>query len=102
VPALAFVPPLPPPVEVIEPKTELEPDVSDAPPAPTVTVYEVPAVKDCVLVKYPPAPPPPPLDVPETDAPPPPPPATTKYSVLKEVVVVACEANDKVPVALKV
>jgi hypothetical protein len=85
-------------VEVIEPKTELEPDVSDAPPAPTVTVYEVPAVKDCVLVKYPPAPPPPPLDVPETAAPPPPPPAITKYSAFTAPKVVTV----RVPVEVNV
>jgi hypothetical protein len=72
------------------PNTELLPlvpqfTVPPAPPAPTVTVYEVPAVKDKAVSKVPPppvavtversppAPPPPPLE-----NPPPAPPAITK------------------------
>jgi hypothetical protein len=68
-------------VEVIELKTELEPLAVALPPAPTVTVYVVPAVTDKpVAVLKPPAPPPPPLSAPVTALPPPPPPATTRYS----------------------
>jgi hypothetical protein len=67
---------LPPPVDVIVEKIELDPFVPEPPPAPTVTVYEVPAVtENPVPVLKPPAPPPPPLV-----GPPPPPPATTRYS----------------------
>jgi hypothetical protein len=51
-------------------------DVPDA-PAPTVTVYVVPAVMLVVPVSNPPAPPPPPVFKP----PPAPPPATTRYSI---------------------
>jgi hypothetical protein len=93
---------VPPPVEVIEPKTELEPFVPEfevppappVPPAPTVTVY-VPVAIESEPVRYPPAPPPPPKF-----AAAPPPPAITKYSVTKSTV--CCEPNDKVPVALNV
>jgi hypothetical protein len=68
------------------PKTELDPKFPKlfvvAPPAPTVTVYEVPAVTEkLVPVLKPPAPPPPqPIFPPPWFPPPDPPPATTKYS----------------------
>ena len=71
-------PPFPPPVEVIVEKIESLPLAADpagvaVPPAPTVTVYEVPAVTDSpVPVRNPPAPAPPPVQYP------PPPPPTTK------------------------
>jgi hypothetical protein len=48
-----FVAPPPPPADVIVENTELEPltplaaVVEPAPPAPTVTVYEVPEESDC-------------------------------------------------------
>jgi hypothetical protein len=77
---LPWLPPLPPPAEVIELNVDDDPLVEadelfipPLPPAPTVMVYEVPAVTaKAVPVLKPPAPPPP--------VPPPPPPATTKYS----------------------
>jgi hypothetical protein len=48
------------------------------PPAPTVTVIDVPAVTEyAVLVRTPPPPPPPPISMP-----PPPPPATTSTSTV--------------------
>jgi hypothetical protein len=69
--------------------TELEPfdavslefDAVPLPPAPTVTVYVVPAVTEKpVAVLNPPAPPPAPPSPLLNVEPPPPPPATTKYS----------------------
>jgi hypothetical protein len=51
---LAQPPPRPPPVEVIEAKTEFAPPAlgfAPEPPAPTVTVNEVPKVGASELVK---------------------------------------------------
>jgi hypothetical protein len=91
------VDPLPPPVEVMVDKTELEPLVIPVPelfppepPPPTVTVYEVPRLMVNAVsadappplvpaeVLYPPAPPPPDLSLEEA----PPPPAITRKSAV--------------------
>jgi hypothetical protein len=51
---------LPPPVAVIDPKTELLPEVLEPPPEPTVTVIDEPEVIPAYPASNPPAPPPPP------------------------------------------
>jgi hypothetical protein len=86
-----YDPPVPPPIEVIVEKIELDPGdpcvvellfvlgpTPPLPPAPTVTVIGVEAATaNPVAVLNPPAPPPPP-----PLAAPPPPPATTRYSTV--------------------
>jgi hypothetical protein len=109
------LPPTPPPVAVIVEKTESLPLVPAEtppaePPAPTVTVYEVPAPKlsndssaplppvPVVVQRIPPPPPAPPRLTPGDVIPPPPPPPTTRYST-----VIAPKAETvRVPVEVKV
>ena len=73
---------LPPPTAVNEANCELLPDVEVSllappePPAPTTTVYEVPAVKDCDVCAIKPPAPPPAEPAPVV----PPPPATRRTS----------------------
>jgi hypothetical protein len=67
--------------------------VTPPPPAPTVSVYEVSVVSNCVPVKYPPAPPPPAPYL----APPPPPPAITKYSAVGELIPLAEQVKPNRP-----
>jgi hypothetical protein len=60
--AAANPPPLPPPIAIIdELKDEFAPLESMAPPAPTVTGYDVPVANINAPERTPPPPPPPPL-----------------------------------------
>ena len=84
-PLPGYAPPPPPPTAVNELNVELPPLVpfvpglpADAPPAPTVTGYGVPAETGKVAAYNTPPPPPPP----PTSQPVPPPPATTSTSTL--------------------